>query len=199
MHPPLILASTSPYRQELLRRLGVAFEAHPHTFDESSLKRLGWSADEVAVRLAEAKARSLQAAFPGRWILGSDQVAELDGEILDKPETEARAIQQLQRLQGRTHRLITALCLLSPQGEARRELDLHLMRMRPLSDDQITRYIQRDQPLDCCGSYKIESLGIALFDGIDGADFTAIMGLPLIALTHMLEGSAYAPLTPPGP
>jgi len=193
--PPLILASSSPYRVELMRRLGVPFEARSHRFDESSLKAEGLTPDALAAALADAKAASLREAFPDRTILGSDQVADLDGEVLDKPETAERAEVQLAMLAGRTHRLLTAVTLLCPDGRTFRALDIHHLTMRPLTAVAIADYVRRDVPLDCCGSYKIERLGIALFSAIDGADFTAIMGLPMIAVVNMLAKAGVSVLT----
>ncbi len=184
--PQLVLASASAYRRELLDKLRVPYSAAAHLCDEDSVKTLGMDPDAVAVRLARLKAQSLRARFPDAWILGSDQILDLDGEILGKPGTRQRAIEQLGRLSGQTHELITAVCLLGPAGEVHARAEVHRMTMRTLSAASIERYIDADQPLDCCGSYKIESLGIALFESIEGSDFTAITGLPLMWVTQML-------------
>ncbi|MEP7121257.1 MAG: nucleoside triphosphate pyrophosphatase [Byssovorax sp.] len=183
--PALVLASTSRYRAELLARLGVPFVAAAPDCDEDAYKAAGIAPRELAETLALLKAQSLRAAHPDAAILGGDQVASIDDTILSKPGTEAAACAQLARLAGRTHTLITAVALL--RGERiLRHTDVTRLTMRPLSPEQIARYVAADQPLDCGGSYRLESLGIALFSRIESADHTAIVGLPLLALTAML-------------
>ncbi len=183
--PALVLASTSRYRGELLARLGVPFLAAAPDCDEDAYKARGLAPRELAETLALAKAESLRAAHPGAAILGGDQLAALDGEILGKPGSEAAARAQLARLAGRTHTLFTAAALLAP-GRVLRHTDVTHLTMRPLSAEQIARYVAADDPVDCAGSYKLERLGIALFERIESADHTAIVGLPLLALTSML-------------
>lgn len=194
--PALILASSSPYRVELMQRLGLPFEAVAHRCDEDALKTDDPEPVGLAAQLARLKALSLVEAHPGALIIGSDQVAELEGEILSKPGTEERAVAQLKRLRGRDHRLITAVALVGPGGEVLEEaVNVHTMRVRAdLSDAELASYVARDQPLDCGGSYKIESLGIALFDAIAGEDFTAIVGLPLVTVVSMLRRAGVAVL-----
>ena len=183
--PALILASTSRYRGELLARLAVPFVAAAPDCDEDAYKSRGFSPQELAETLALVKAESLRAAHPDAAILGGDQLAEIDGDILGKPGSEAAACAQLARLAGRTHTLITAVALV--RGERiLRHTDVTRLTMRPLSAAQIARYVAADAPLDCAGSYKLECLGIALFSRIESADHTAIVGLPLLALTGML-------------
>lgn len=157
--------------------------------DERAAERalLPCSLEDLARGLALAKARSLAPRCPDALILGADQLAELDGELLHKPGSEENARAQLQRLAGRTHRLVTAVTMLRAGDQhAETLVDVHHLTMRALTDEEIARYVQRDQPLDCAGSYKIEALGIALFERIDGADFTAIVGLPLVAVVTLL-------------
>ncbi|HEX6246058.1 MAG TPA: nucleoside triphosphate pyrophosphatase [Polyangiales bacterium] len=187
MQPRLVLASTSPYRSDLLRRIGLTFEARAPACDEEALKRAGEAPEAQAQRLALAKAESLAALAPDAFILGGDQLVELDGEVLGKPHTVERALAQLRRMRGKTHRLLTAFTLLCPGGERVTHLDTHRLTLRALRDDELERYVARDQPLDCAGSYKIEALGITLCERIEGEDFSAIMGLPLMALARLLR------------
>jgi septum formation protein len=151
----------------------------------------------VAAALALGKAQSLADSYPDALILGADQMAELDGERLHKPGTAEAAAAQLRRLAGRTHRLITAVTLLrGVDGRAETIVDVHELTMRPLSQRAIEAYVARDAPLDCAGSYRIEALGIALFERVSGADFTAIVGLPLTAVVTLLERFGVSVLEP---
>jgi len=184
--PSLVLASTSRYRGELLARLGVPFLAAAPDCDEDAYQARGLSPRELAETLALAKAESLRAAYPEAAILGGDQLAAIDDAILGKPGTVAAACAQLARLAGRTHTLITAAALITPE-RVLRHTDVTRLTMRALSTAQIERYVAADQPLDCAGSYKLERLGIALFSRIESADHTAIIGLPLLAITAMLD------------
>jgi septum formation protein len=187
----LVLGSTSPYRRELLARLRVPFDVLGPDVDEEALQRSGAEPSSIALRLAVAKAASVAAKRSDAFVIGSDQVVDLDSEILGKPGDEARAREQLARLQGRTHRLVTAIALRAPDGTLRTHVDVHRMTLRSLGAAEIERYVAAEQPLDCCGAYKIESLGIALFERIEGDDFTAIPGLPLIALGRLLRESGF--------
>jgi len=189
--PELVLASTSAYRRELVGRLGISCTAVAPRCDEEALKdpRLGPS--ELALHLAREKARSVAGQWPDAFVLGSDQLVEIDGQILGKPGSTERALEQLTRLAGQAHRLITAFALLCPGGAVLEHVDVHVLSMRPLSRDELARYVSADRPLDCAGSYKIEALGISLFERIKGADFTAIMGLPLVALTSTLRAQGF--------
>ncbi len=203
--PDLVLATTSRYRLELMSRLGVPYRAVAHHVDERELERsiaprAGDPHDErLALTLAMAKAESLVSEHPAALLLGSDQVVSLEGEILGKPGTEAAAQAQLARLAGRTHRIVTAVTLRTPDGAHRSHVDVHRMRMRALAPAAIAEYVARDQPLDCAGSYKLEGLGIALFEAIEGADHTAIIGLPLIAVVSLLASVGIAiPYAPRG-
>lgn len=187
----LLLASTSPYRRSLLERLGVPFSVEAPLCDEEALKSPDLAPSELALLLASAKARSLRPRHEDAFILGSDQLIELEGQVLGKPHSVERAVAQLQQLRGRSHRLVTAMALLRPSGELDTHVDVHTLTMRELSDDALARYVEREHPLDCAGSYKIEAGGIALFERIEGADFTAITGLPLIALTTLLRSHGF--------
>ena len=188
----IILASTSPYRKQLLAQLHVPFETVDPNIDESPAKALSTNPAELTQNLAEAKAKAVAALRPHDIIIGSDQCISIDGKLLSKPKTTEAAIQQLTTLSGRTHKLVTAVCVLDAASEL---LDTtivtHELTMRSLSEEQIQRYIHVDQPLDCAGSYKLESLGVALFEGVSGPDPTSIVGLPLMSLVSMLARLGY--------
>jgi septum formation protein len=187
----LVLASTSPYRAALLQRLGLPFLTAAPACDEEALKDPALPIDRLVAALALAKANSLIEQFPHAHVLGGDQMVELDGEALGKPYTRDRAIEQLTRMSGRSHRLWTAIALVSSDGYEDVYIDQHTLTLRSLATDEIERYVDGDTPLDCAGSYKIESRGIALVDRIEGSDFTAITGLPLIALSRMLRARGF--------
>ena len=181
----LVLASTSQYRRELLGRLGLPFVTFAPRLDEAPLA--GESATATALRLALAKAQAAVAAFPDALIIGSDQVAELDGVRLDKPGGRERAQQQLERVSGREVVFHTAVCVLqADSGRAQSRIVSTQVRFRALSRSQISAYLDREQPYDCAGSAKSEGLGIALLESIRGDDPTALIGLPLIAVVSML-------------
>ncbi|MBF0263138.1 MAG: septum formation inhibitor Maf [Magnetococcales bacterium] len=183
---PLVLASTSIYRRQLLERLGVPFTVASPDTDET---RLPDEPPEALVRrLAEAKARAVAARFPDAVVIASDQVAVIDGRVLGKPGSLENAAAQLRLASGREVVFYNGLALLSPV-EPCLQLELILFRVffRPLSDTRIHNYLERDRPFDCAGGFKSEQLGIALFSRMEGDDPTALMGLPLIALTGMLE------------
>lgn len=187
--PRIVLASTSKYRRGLVERLGIEVEAMAPDFDERAAEQAigAGSTEELAMALALGKARSLVEKCPDALIVGADQIAEIDGERLHKPGTAERARAQLGRLAGRTHRLVTAVVVMRAK-DLRSEgiVDVHRLAMRPLSEAAIARYVEREMPIDCAGSYKIEALGIALFERIEGVDFTAIVGLPLTAVVSLL-------------
>lgn len=191
--PPLILASTSTYRRMLLERLGLSFStARPET-DETPLA--GESPQALAERLAQAKAEAVLAqAEPGTWVIGSDQVAELDGQPLGKPGKHAAAVAQLESMSGREVRFLTAMCLAGPDGRRLQAIDITTVRFRTIGVDEIERYVTREQPLDCAGSFKSEGLGITLFDEIENRDPTALIGLPLIATARLLREAGFVVL-----
>jgi septum formation protein len=181
----LVLASTSPFRRELLARLGLPFATAAPQLDESALP--GEDAERLVVRLAEGKARAVAADFPDALIIGSDQVAGLGGAILGKPGTRERAIDQLTRASGRTVVFRTGLCLLNAaSGRAQTCCETFKVHFRRLTAAQIDAYVDREQPLGCAGSFKSEGLGIALFERLDGPDPNTLIGLPLIRLVDML-------------
>jgi septum formation protein len=185
----LILASGSRYRAELLSRLGLPFEAWSPGIDESP--RQDETCVETAARLARLKATAALARFPGAWVIGSDQVAELDGAPIGKPGERDNARRQLRLMSGRTVVFHTAVCLLA-NGRMQEALVPTQVAFRPLSDAEIEHYLDREPAFDCAGSAKSEGLGIALLSGLKGDDPTALVGLPLIALCEMLrrEGGA---------
>jgi len=182
----LILASSSPFRKELLNRLNVAFECHSPEVDESLLSEE--SADSYVRRLAVAKAQKLAMDFPGAIIIGSDQCAVLGDEILGKPGNHLKALEQLKKAQGKTVVFHTGLCVLQPSSSFQ-QVDNILFRVnfRNLSDRQLEHYLRTEEPYQCAGSFKSEGYGVALFSKMTGDDPTALIGLPLIRLTHMLE------------
>jgi septum formation protein len=188
----LVLASSSPYRRAQLSQLGVPFGAQSPDVDEDAFKTLSADPSTTALTLAAHKARDVARRYPESHVLGADQLVDLSGEILGKPESPEAAVAQLMRLEGRAHRLLTAIALVGPGGGAHTHLEVHTLHMRGLSRSEIERYVTRDEPLDCAGSYKIECAGIALFERIEGHDFTAIVGLPLLALTSMLRAAGFA-------
>lgn len=186
---PLVLASTSRYRRELLARLGLPFEADRPDVDESS--RPGESPTELAVRLAEAKALAVAVRHPQAWVIGSDQVADRDGRPLGKPGDRDTALAQLQASSGQSVRFHTAFCLVGPDGRRLAGLDLTDVRFRALARDEILRYLDAEQPYDCAGSFKSEGLGIVLFEAIQTRDPTALVGLPLITLAAALREAGF--------
>lgn len=189
--PPLVLASTSPYRRELLQRLGIPFAiANPGT-DETALP--GESPVDTAQRLARAKAQAVRADHPNALIIGSDQVAYADRRVFGKPGNRERAIEQLRALRGRSVVFHTALCLFNAaSGRAQLEGVPVEVRFRALTDDEIARYLDREPAFNCAGSARYEGLGISLLDYVRGDDPNALIGLPLIALCRMLRNEGVA-------
>ncbi len=187
--PVLILASTSPYRRELLQRLRLPFECARPGVDETPL---AWESPcQLVRRLALAKAEAVAALHPQAWVIGSDQAADLAGRVLGKPGGREAAIAQLAAMAGRTVGFHTAVCL-RRGAVALHAVDLTRVRFRGLSIDEIGRYVDAEQPFDCAGSFKCEGLGIALFEAIESHDPTALVGLPLIALSGLLRDAGYA-------
>ncbi len=183
--PQIVLASTSKYRRELLARLGLPFEVASPLVDETALPNE--APEDSARRLAEAKARAVADRFPHAIVIGSDQVAILEGTVLGKPGNHANALRQLKVMRGKEVAFHTALCVCdAASGQALTRVLPYYVRFRDYSDAQIERYLQREQPYDCAGSARCEGLGIALIAEMRGADPNALIGLPLIALTEML-------------
>lgn len=186
--PRVVLGSTSRYRAELLRRLLPDFEQIAPGTDETPWP--GEAPVARALRLAIAKAEAAAREYRNALVIGSDQVAEIDGLVLDKPGSAERARSQLAASSGRDVHFHTALCLLdSRDGRRYTHIDHTRVRFRELDPAEIARYVEREQPLDCAGSFKCEGLGISLFQAIDNHDPSALIGLPLIALARMLRGA----------
>lgn len=182
---PLILGSSSPYRCELLAKLKLPFTTASPNIDESPL--IGESPAQLVVRLAENKARKVAESNLSALVIGSDQVAVLDGDILGKPGTADKAIAQLQAASGKTVTFLTGLALYNAANQQMQSIvEPFEVVFRNLSEQQIRRYIDLEQPLDCAGSFKSEGLGISLFSELRGSDPNSLIGLPLIRLTDML-------------
>ena len=186
----LVLASTSAYRRVLLERLGVPFETERPDVDETP--RADETPAALATRLAEAKARAVAARRRTDWVIGADQVADLDGRLLGKPGGFVRAVEQLKACSGRSVVFHTAVCLRHEASDrSLRFADQTHVHFRRLDAPEIERYLQAEQPWDCAGSFKSEGLGIALFDAIESQDPTAVVGLPLIALARALREAGF--------
>jgi MAF protein len=190
----LILASTSPFRQALLNKLGLPFiTAAPET-DETPLP--DETAPQLVERLAKAKAQALEADYPQGWIIGSDQVCVLDGKITGKPHTEENARAQLRAASGKVVTFYTGLALYC--AEQKRLFSLYetfRVYFRQLSEAEINAYVNIEQPLQCAGSFKSEGLGITLFERLEGRDPNTLIGLPLMALCDLLREAGINPLT----
>lgn len=188
---PLVLASTSRYRRELLERLRLPFIAAAPDIDETSAG--DETPRELALRLACAKAQAVKTTFPTALIIGCDQVAVVDGTLLGKPGDHGNATRQLRLMRGKPVSFFTALCLLNAQtARVQRDVVTVIVYMRELSDAQIERYLEAEQPYDCAGSARIEGLGITLVEKLQGDDPHALIGLPLIRLCDMLRNENIA-------
>lgn len=182
---PLILASTSIYRSQLLSTLQIPFKTAAPDIDETPLP--GESAEQTSRRLSQAKAQAVAKVFPDALIIGSDQVALLDGRQIGKPLTHDNAVCQLRAMRGKTVTFYTALTLFNASsGEMQTDVATTQVSFRNLNDDEIERYLKKEQPYHCAGSAKSEGLGIALISRIQGDDPNALIGLPLISLVSML-------------
>ncbi len=186
--PAVVLGSTSPYRRELLSRLRLPFEVAAPEVDETALA--GEAPAALAQRLALAKAHAVAARFPAAAVIGSDQVAELDGQALGKPGSHERAVAQLRLMRGRTVIFHTALAVVCA-ARSFEQADLAPVRVtfRRYDDDEIEAYLRAEQPYDCAGSARSEGLGIALLDAIESDDPSALVGLPLIRTARMLRAA----------
>jgi len=193
----LILGSTSAYRRELLSRLAIPFDIVSPDVDETP--QAGEAPAPLAQRLALAKARAVAANFPQAVVIGSDQVADLNGLPLGKPGTHERAVAQLRQMRGQTVIFQTAVAVVCVQSGFE-EVDLAAVKVRfmDLSDDDIENYLRTEQPYDCAGSAKSEGLGIALLASIENDDPTALVGLPLIRTCRMIRAAGITLLAPPG-
>ena len=192
----ILLASTSVYRQQLLARLGVAFDVVDPCVDETP--RPGEAAEELVSRLAQAKARGGAKGAHDALVIGADQVAVLDDEILAKPGSAEANRRQLQRAAGRRVQFFTGLCLFATQSRrARVEVVPFAVQFRKLTHEQIASYVEREQAFDCAGGFRCEGLGSALFERMEGSDPTALIGLPLLRLTQMLASEGVDVLLQP--
>ena len=184
--PPILLASGSVYRRELLARLRLPFDYAAPEIDESP--RPNESGTALASRLAQQKAQTLASRYPEHLIIGSDQVAVLDEQLIGKPGTFERAREQLRAASGRSVCFLTGLCLHNARsGRSQVDCIPFTVHFRELDDARIERYLRAEQPYDCAGSFKCETLGISLFRRTEGDDITSLVGLPLIRLVDMLE------------
>lgn len=182
----IVLASSSPYRRALLDKLGIIYKFESPDIDESPA--VNESARSLVLRLSKAKALALTQRHPDSLIIGSDQVAVLDGEILGKPLTHARATEQLLRSSASKVTFLTGLCLHnSATGVSRVVCERYSVQFRSLKKQQIENYLTREKPYDCAGSFKSEGLGISLFEKLEGTDPNTLVGLPLIALINLLN------------
>jgi septum formation protein len=193
--PPLILGSTSRYRREMLQRLRLPFEVQSPEVDETP--HSGETPSSLALRLALAKARAVALRFPDAAVIGSDQVADLNGQPIGKPGDHARATEQLRAMRGKAVVFQTAVAVVcrARQYEASALVPV-TVRFRMLSDAEIEHYLRTEQPYDCAGSAKSEALGIALLAAIESDDPTALVGLPLIKTCELLRGAGVDPLQP---
>jgi septum formation protein len=193
---PLVLGSTSPYRRALLERLGLPFTVAAPGVDE--FPRPGEPPHGLAARLAGHKAEAVAKLHPEAWVIGSDQVAAVDDDVLGKPGTVEAACQQLAMCSGRVVTFYTAVRLMQGStGRQESHVDTTRVKFRVLDDAEIVRYVERDRPLDCAGSFRSEGLGIALFERLETEDPTALVGLPLIWLCGALQRAGLDPLGGP--
>ena len=190
----LVLASSSPYRRELLSRLGLRFEVVSPDIDES--RREGEPPRTLVARLARGKARAVASLRPRALVIGSDQVAVLDGRVLGKPGGHDASLRQIRAAAGRRVQFLTGVALVNAvSGEVQCGVEEFEVVFRPLSDRQAEAYVRAEEPYDCAGGFRAEGLGVALFERMEGRDPTALIGLPLITLTSMLQREGVDPLT----
>ncbi|MEN0039688.1 MAG: Maf family protein [Cellvibrio sp.] len=191
--PKILLASSSAYRRHLLGKLGLNFTWESPDIDESPLPHEPPAT--LVQRLAETKAYHLANRHPDCLIIGSDQVATIDNQILGKPHTHENAFAQLASFRNREVTFLTGLCLFnSSTKHSQCSVESYKVRFRNLTDSQIENYLRREQPYDCAGSFKSEGLGVCLFEQLEGEDFNTLIGLPLITLTRMLANEGMDPL-----
>jgi MAF protein len=182
----IILASSSKYRQNILNKLHLSFEAIAPDIDESAV--IGESVEQQVLRLAINKAKAISIVKPGSYVIGSDQLACFNGNTLGKPGNFENAKQQLLMVNGQTVQFFTGLCLINPNNQQIEHLvDIFEVKFRKLSEQQITTYLNLEQPFDCAGSFKCEGLGIALFESLNGRDPNSLIGLPLIGLVDLFN------------
>lgn len=182
----IILASTSIYRKQQLERLNFPFVTAAPDVDEDSFKNKGLDHSDLSRELSLLKARNIAVQDPTAIVIGGDQVASFNKSILSKPKTKENAFNQLKKLAGNEHKLITSLAIIQNDKEYIHTC-IATMKMRELSDEQLLRYIDIDEPLHSCGSYRLEALGISLFEKIDCEDYTSIIGIPLMWTARTLS------------
>ncbi len=186
MPKKIILASSSPYRKELLNKLGIAFECDSPDIDESP--NAGETPEQLVARLAEAKARAVAQRHPDALIIASDQAATFNGQILGKPHTHENAVNQLSAASGHHVLFLTSLALYNSANDALQlEVVPFSVHFRNLTPEEIDNYLKKEQPYNCAGSFKSEGLGITLFEKLEGNDPNTLIGLPLIRLSYMLK------------
>ncbi|NQZ30275.1 MAG: septum formation inhibitor Maf, partial [Oceanospirillaceae bacterium] len=186
-------ASSSPYRRDILNKIGIPFHSISPQINEKA--KINESCHDLVQRLALQKAQAVAKEQTNHLIIGSDQVAFLEGEILSKPHTQVRAIEQLSRCSGKVVSFHTGLCLYDSSDDSYQlEEDIFKVHFRDLTLREITHYIALEKPLDCAGSFKVEGLGISLFKKLEGDDFNSLIGLPLIRLLAMLKTKGISPL-----
>ena len=182
----LILASSSPFRKSLLEKLNLEFDCDSPEIDEAVMA--GETIENMVKRLSEAKARALESAHPDALIIGSDQSAALNGQVLNKPGNFETAFKQLKAASGEEITFYTGLCLLNTEsGQAETICEPYIVKFRTLTDSEITHYLNQEKPFNCAGSFKSEALGISLFESLRGDDPNTLIGLPLIQLCRMLK------------
>ncbi len=189
----LLLASSSPYRAEILAKLRIPFTLAAPDVDETP--RTNETPSDYVLRLSVEKARALQAEHPEHWIIGSDQTCVVDGKPVGKAGQSDKAVAQLKQVQGRKITFLTGLCLLSPQGRKYTLVEPFEVHFRDLPEGVLKRYVEIEQPLDCAGSFKVEGLGITLFSALSGRDTNSLVGLPLIGLCELMREAGLEPLT----
>ena len=189
MNRELILASESRYKKKILDRLRIAFSTTAPTIDETP--RSGESARALSRRLAQRKAETVANHYPNATVISTDQAAEVDSIILGKPRTNQNACDMLQKLSGKTVSFFTSVGMIQPNASCLTLTEEVIVTLRPLEDHEIARYVKADMPLDCAGSFKVESLGISLFTSVKSEDPTALEGLPLIRLCQWLRDQGF--------
>lgn len=188
----LILGSTSPFRRELLCRLGIPFTVEAPQVDESAL--FHETPKELSMRLARLKAQAVKANHPEAIVIGSDQVCEVEGKAIGKPGNFERAFEQLKSMSGKKAHFYTALCVIDTEGRETLDVSETTLTFRNLTDEAITNYLKREEPYSCAASAKIECLGIALIESIHSDDPTSLIGLPLMLLTTRLVDAGLSPI-----
>lgn len=183
----LILASQSPARRRLLKRLGLKFLCRPANLNEAAVQKRVSNPKKLVRELSKLKARAVAAKFPGSVVIGGDQVLVCGGRIFGKPHTKSKAVAQLEDISGKTVQLMTGYCVIDANGDETADVHITRMKVRRLTLQEIEEYVRRDDPLECSGSFKFESFGISLFDAVETNDPTAIEGLPLMVIHEILR------------